>query len=1813
MNSWIKKIVVGATVLTASVGLAACTKKDNNKKPEETSYTFVNYEDTYTVNQPFSIVGTVLKITTSDGKTIDVTVTEDMIKSAPDMTKIGEQSVIIAYNGKEYEFKITVEQYIDESLISKLKEFLSKYESGKDSLIDIKVSANLVAKYLDQVATVDKEASVELINTMFNKDALANALYNAVFDGLVEGSFDLNEDFIIDSAELKARLDAIKVFESVKSSVEVFDYKTYAVQKVLPETESEEIAAAISYLCDMFAIESTQGHTEIEKLIHENYNKIRNLEKVDVNEAVKSLLECVSEYSNDSSIKDSCNNVLELNSDNLIHFISTTMKTEWLNRGGIITQSEFSNWFYGGEIPELVETESAKNLIKQKAFAEEGLVFAYETAFSKLADVKTAEEVETIVMDLLSAHSEYSSEIVEITQALKANKQMLVFKTSENYYDHVGILMLDLSPQGNTCYNDYDLEIKQHTDIIDVCEKISQNIEKYGFLTFYKNKELIEKILEAVEYPEADKQQAIDKIYAILNQDLYGDELYWAIADVLFPNSDTEQYEIIKNTIRTALEEGIQAAMKENEYVEKLFDLVVGEYPSQDRDKAIQNIYSIIEGQKQGKDFYTAVMEILLPENGIKQEYIQRVVDIICERAEITSHHGKSEVFDLVETNINKILKAEEIDTLTVVKEILTVIETYTNSETIKKSVMAIDSESISEALKIFEVVETVFDEYLSEYPEEYKQQAISNIYSILRGEKKGKDLYISVADILAPNDGEKIIEYTTDLLCDFAAIKTELGKIEVEQVVSRNVRNIINAEGFDAQELINDLAKVVRENTSSEYVKVYASKIDSTTDVKHFISDMIYADFQTHNTITKIDENGLWVPKTTTDEEQAQILLNRYINNPKNMIYNIENALFSLEDAQDVMGVLDVARTLFESVNAYYDEEISIIEELKETDYMIMSMDFEEYEYDCSIENCVDFYPYISHAYNYSSNSYGPSEVVYHYDEIINDHRYVKEQISERAVQIIDIIQLAIEDPQAVIEDLVEEYKEDLIGALLDKVNSFDGDRQQAIDAIASILKGEKQGEELYLAIVNVLLPNGREEVVDKLSDAIIMYAAIESVSGKAEIRDIVDGAVEKLTNAETIDLKQTIKDLCETIANYSTNEYISLVISNLNTEDAETVAYTIADIFRKYMTDNYVVVDRFNCKVPNYQAIETEYANQILEDFINVRVGLVENITNEILNLGEIESFNDVLALFENCLNYIKDYKNADIQLHEEMKNAEFTVGSTCDSDEGVIVEPRVDYVVIEGVVYFQFDEYCENGEEYINAVDWYLSYLDLISDLYNDTTSTLIELVDVYKNDLFGDVLDKIGYPEEYKQQAIDVIASVVKGERHGSELYDAVATLLVPDAGEKYVEYISDLICQIAYVETELGKEKINQAVSSRVENALNGESFSVEEFMFDLFEIIKENTSNDYIKIYADRIDGTKDMKHLLSDMVDKFVTRRYTITKLDQNGNWGQTPTEEAEAQELLNREINNYKNAAYGLENEICSLANANGVVDVLEVLSSIANIIYESQNENISILQDLRKTDYMIMIMEYDAYNEVVDFFPIVGYSILYQGANNKICEYRFDQEIKLYENANAEIHKIIEIVDTVKNVVSDPKAFVDELINQYKEDAIEMVVNKCLNMFGVDSESEIAKDIKDFAIDCVDSYLNGTFNKEETLTKISELIEENSSDEVKTIFKAAYMMYTVINYNEEIDYNEMFKDIELPKEIENVDFNVLMEKVTNVETYDIFKINDIVIDYIANEDGEIIAEQLTLKVDIEFDVMISSIIGDVEIVMTLDFDGK
>ena len=92
---------------------------------------------------------------------------------------------------------------------------------------------------------------------------------------------------------------------------------------------------------------------------------------------------------------------------------------------------------------------------------------------------------------------------------------------------------------------------------------------------------------------------------------------------------------------------------------------------------------------------------------------------------------------------------------------------------------------------------------------------------------------------------------------------------------------------------------------------------------------------------------------------------------------------------------------------------------------------------------------------------------------------------------------------------------------------------------------------------------------------------------------------------------------------------------------------------------------------------------------------------------------------------------------------------------------------------------------------------------------------------------------------------------------------------------------------------------------------------------------------------------------------------------------------------------------------------------------------------------------------------------------------------------------------------------------------------------------------------------------------------------------------------------NYGKDTDFNKLLENIELPKGIESVDFNKLINEVLlNKETWKIFKLDNVKVDYVLDDNGKLIKEILTLNLNIDYDLMLTSLDSNLTLKFEINF---
>lgn len=536
MKKSIKKIYSMFIVVVMAVTLVGCNISFGKDKDK---YEFKNYVEEYYVNQFFIVNGTKLEIEDKDGKKREIYITKEMIKKMPDMTTPGEKEIIVVYDGNEYSYKITVENRKPDELAEKLNDFLTKYENDGASNMEVNYALELVANYFGEEIDIDDEQAMILFSQLFAEDDLAGAAYDSLFDAIVKESFGLTEEDILNSNELKAKLDLLKTLNEIKESLNEFNFKEYAFEKLFGENDEYNIDIIKDYICAMFEVNSIFGKYGVRSVVSKYYYKVKNFEEFEIKEAARELFEKIKESTEDEAVRQSLNEIEMLINGEFLHFVSSRLETYWLNVAKVMTVEAYERNVYGYDYyPTFVDDKTAQDLINKKAEAEKTMVYNVEEFLSNIFKVDDVKEFKNEILFILKALEEYENKMIEIIEIQKQNSWILVVDEGYGYVSSTLPMIEYVYPEGINPL--YDENIEQYAELRDEYKLCYDELKAKTLVQIIEDQGLVEGLVEMylADYEQAEKEKLIDLIYGLIKAEVSEDEIYKTLLDVMFAEED---------------------------------------------------------------------------------------------------------------------------------------------------------------------------------------------------------------------------------------------------------------------------------------------------------------------------------------------------------------------------------------------------------------------------------------------------------------------------------------------------------------------------------------------------------------------------------------------------------------------------------------------------------------------------------------------------------------------------------------------------------------------------------------------------------------------------------------------------------------------------------------------------------------------------------------------------------------------------------------------------------------------------------------------------------------------------------------------------------------------------------------------------------------------------------------------------------------------------------------------------------------------------------------------------------------------------
>lgn len=174
--------------------------------------------------------------------------------------------------------------------------------------------------------------------------------------------------------------------------------------------------------------------------------------------------------------------------------------------------------------------------------------------------------------------------------------------------------------------------------------------------------------------------------------------------------------------------------------------------------------------------------------------------------------------------------------------------------------------------------------------------------------------------------------------------------------------------------------------------------------------------------------------------------------------------------------------------------------------------------------------------------------------------------------------------------------------------------------------------------------------------------------------------------------------------------------------------------------------------------------------------------------------------------------------------------------------------------------------------------------------------------------------------------------------------------------------------------------------------------------------------------------------------------------------------------------------------------------------------------------------------------------------------------------------------------------------------EILDTYKIEFAQTLTVQIGGGFDMPYSEQLEDEIYEWSLGFINEVIYGTVNIETSFTDILTIIDQNANPDKKAVL---YATIALIAFNmDDVDYNQLFSQIQLPEQIESIDFNTLVAKLKTAQTYDIFDLSSVQVRSTTNAQGMIVSETLTLTLNVEFDILISQIIGEFTLELVINY---
>lgn len=743
---------------------------------------------------------------------------------------------------------------------------------------------------------------------------------------------------------------------------------------------------------------------------------------------------------------------------------------------------------------------------------------------------------------------------------------------------------------------------------------------------------------------------------------------------------------------------------------------------------------------------------------------------------------------------------------------------------------------------------------------------------------------------------------------------------------------------------------------------------------------------------------------------------------------------------------------------------------------------------------------------------------------------------------------------------------------------------------------------------LINYLIPSEDDsEVIATITDVLDNLFEID-VDGRLALEEFVEENYYNLKDGKIQPIGDLVSDLFDIVSEYSCNEKIKETIDAISNFDTDNLKTELSKVIEINLSHNLMIVtkeayaDYLSENVQGYAdpvGLDNANASYILNGIVEKTVAVFETTYDfyESLVVNKAQNSKELLLESIDALISGADFMTTAIRVMEEN---DWILVSYSDYEW--------DSIMVTGLGCSQYNNepwVCEFELDYQENIENFQSmkndYEDIKMSVTTDGFAGLLEYVDLNTGNAFVDELIKSG------------VSALESNEPFVKALLDG----LFVEEDSYYVEEIVEFLADAGQISNVLGKDELTSVVTKHFDKFRNSQDLSIEEALTDVLEVIEDYTTSDEIKSTLKSLNSRDldEVKNIFSDLLYIQYVNDHAIATVEnyeiwRNSYWNSYDDDivletSNDATALVKKYAKIYSDRAKLQENLFIDLLTVKSFADLETLLVNYLQALKGTISEDISLYQALEAKQWVIGYLDDESYFHVemyTDYYPHWD-SDEEQWEGEVDVSYdttEFDELLNTFDQA-------LEIVELTFDFIENPHDTISSKVEEYRSEILEEL--NALVEAEFENEDLIAE-LKVLVEDSVDDVIAQSLSIEELVDRIYSLIEDYGSEDLKTFVDAVGVVYNVLNYDSSIDYNEMFKDLPLPEEIESIDYNKLLEKLHDENTYDFLHVSNWEVTYVTNAQDKIVGEVLTLNINLDFDAVIASIQGDIKLEIRLDF---